>query len=85
MFNCHFVVYFTAPFTSALINVFGCRKIAMTGGLIASLAFGLSALVPNIDMLILTYGVLGGKTRGSRRYIYVSLYGHDNTEVFILF
>ncbi|XP_053408557.1 monocarboxylate transporter 14-like isoform X1 [Mercenaria mercenaria] len=48
------------PVVSALTNKFGCRPVAMTGSVIATVAFILATFSPNIDILILTYGVLGG-------------------------
>ncbi|KAL4228580.1 hypothetical protein ACF0H5_011630 [Mactra antiquata] len=48
------------PIVSALTNKFGCRAVAMTGSVIATIAFILATFSPNIDVLIITYGVLGG-------------------------
>lgn len=48
------------PIVSALTNKFGCRPVAMTGSVISTVAFVLATFSPNIDILILTYGVLGG-------------------------
>ena len=55
------------PIVSALTNKFGCRPVAITGSIIATIAFVLSVFAPNIDILILTYGVIGGK------YLYISI------------
>lgn len=49
------------PIVSALTNKFGCRPVAMTGSVVATIAFILATFSPNIDVLILTYGVLGGE------------------------
>ena len=43
------------------MNLCGIRSVTMAGGLIAGLSFTLSVFAPNIDILIFTYGVLGGK------------------------
>lgn len=48
------------PIVSALTNKFGCRPIAITGSIISTIAFILSVFAPNIEILILTYGVIGG-------------------------
>jgi len=48
------------PIVSGLTNKFGCRPVAMTGSVIATIAFVLATFSPNIEILILTYGVMGG-------------------------
>lgn len=48
------------PFTSALVNLWGCRAVAMTGAVVATLAFAASISAPSIEVLIFTYGILGG-------------------------
>lgn len=48
------------PIVSALTNKFGCRPVAMVGSVIATIAFVLATFSPSIEILILTYGVLGG-------------------------
>lgn len=48
------------PIVSALTNKFGCRPVAITGSIISTIAFVLSVFAPSIDILILTYGVIGG-------------------------
>ncbi|XP_014205911.1 monocarboxylate transporter 4 [Copidosoma floridanum] len=48
------------PFVSALANKFGFRLVAILGSVIASLAFVLSYFVTSIEVMCLTYGVLGG-------------------------
>jgi len=46
---------------SALANSFGCRIVSIIGSIIAGVAFAISQFSPNIDVLILTYGVMGGQ------------------------
>ena len=46
---------------SALANRFGCRIVSIVGSIIAGLAFAISQFSPSIDVLILTYGVMGGQ------------------------
>ncbi|XP_041373528.1 monocarboxylate transporter 14-like [Gigantopelta aegis] len=53
--------YLTAgPVVSALVNRFGCRKVAVFGSFFASGSFVLAMFSPSIDILILTYGIMGG-------------------------
>ena len=51
----------SGPIVSALTNKYGCRPVCITGSIIATLAFVLSVFAPNIDILIITYGIIGGK------------------------
>lgn len=50
----------TGPFASALVNKWGCRPVCIVGSIIAAAAFMLSTLSTNVNMLMLTYGVMGG-------------------------
>ena len=45
---------------SALYNHFGCRKVTMLGAIIAAIGFALSSLAGSVEVLILTYGIIGG-------------------------
>ena len=51
----------SGPIVSALANKYGCRRVSMAGSVVASFAFFISSFSPNVDVLILTYGVLGGE------------------------
>ncbi|KAL3886819.1 hypothetical protein ACJMK2_026787 [Sinanodonta woodiana] len=54
-------VYLCAgPIVSGLTNKFGCRPVTIVGSIIGAVAFVLARFSPNIDILILTYGVMGG-------------------------
>lgn len=54
-------VYLAAgPIVSALANKYGCRSVCIAGSVIACVAFALSTLSTSVDMLMLTYGVIGG-------------------------
>lgn len=54
-------VYLSAgPVVSALANKYGCRAVCIAGALISCLAFVLSTLSTSVNMLMLTYGVMGG-------------------------
>uniref|UniRef100_A0A8R1E3V7 MFS domain-containing protein n=1 Tax=Caenorhabditis japonica TaxID=281687 RepID=A0A8R1E3V7_CAEJA len=52
--------FFVGPFASALCNVFGCRQVALAGSVIAALGFLMSIPAPNIYVLYLTFGFIGG-------------------------
>ena len=51
---------FTGPVVSALSNKYGCRAVTMSGGVVSCIAFILCTFSNDIDMLIFTYGFLGG-------------------------
>lgn len=54
-------VYLAAgPIVSALANKYGCRTVVIAGSIVACIAFGLSTLSTSVNMLMLTYGVIGG-------------------------
>lgn len=48
------------PFVSALANRFGFRPVTIVGSLFAAGCFLVASIVPNIELLMLVYGVLGG-------------------------
>ncbi|XP_067128273.1 LOW QUALITY PROTEIN: monocarboxylate transporter 12-like [Centruroides vittatus] len=48
------------PIVSALTNRFGCRSVTIVGSIVASIAFILSTFAPSVDVLMLTYGIMGG-------------------------
>jgi len=41
--------------------MFGCRIVSIVGSLIAGVFFAISQFSPNIDVMIFTYGVMGGQ------------------------
>ena len=51
---------FLGPVASALSNKYGVRKVCIGGSIIASFFFFISTFAPNLDVLIFTYGVMGG-------------------------
>lgn len=54
-------VYLLAgPIVSALTNKFGCRKVTIVGSLIASVGFIIGSFSPTLNVLIISYGFLGG-------------------------
>ena len=54
-------LYLAGPITSGLVNKFGCRVVTIAGSVIAATGFILGSFAPNLEILIFTYGVLGGK------------------------
>ncbi|BFZ13915.1 hypothetical protein BsWGS_16954 [Bradybaena similaris] len=51
---------FAGPVVSAMTNKFGCRPVVVTGSCIATVAFVLATFSPNIEIMMVTYGVIGG-------------------------
>ena len=51
----------SGPIASALANKYSIRRVTIIGSIIASVAFFLSTFAPNLNVLIGTYGVLGGQ------------------------
>lgn len=54
-------MYISGPIVSGLVNRFGCRPVVMAGSVLAAAGFMLGSYAPNLELLILTYGVFGGK------------------------
>ncbi|CAH1104778.1 unnamed protein product, partial [Psylliodes chrysocephalus] len=48
------------PLVSAVANKYGCRVSCMSGAVISGACFALSVFSPNVEMLMLIYGVGGG-------------------------
>lgn len=48
------------PIVSVFVNKFGCRMATIVGSIIAGVAMGLSTICPNVDALLIVYGILGG-------------------------
>ena len=46
---------------SVLVSLFGCRKVVIFGALLSSCSFFLCTWSPNVHVMILLYGILGGK------------------------
>jgi len=49
-----------APLAGALVNKFGCRPVAVFGAVWSAFGFAISTLSPNINVMMLTYGIIGG-------------------------
>lgn len=50
---------FMGPVVGSLVNRFGCRAVTISGSMLATAAFLLSTLSPNVNVMILTYGAMG--------------------------
>lgn len=50
----------SGPIASALVNRFGCRPVCISGAIISAAAFVICTYSPTIEILMLTYGVMGG-------------------------
>ena len=46
--------------SSVLITLFGSRVVAIAGGVLSTVGFFLSTFSPNVPIMILLYGVIGG-------------------------
>ena len=59
---CYFIpITPIGPITGSLVNMFGTRSVTIFGAIFASASFACSTLSPNVDVLIVLYGVFGGK------------------------
>lgn len=48
------------PIASVLIDRYGCRKMTIIGGILASVGFVLSAFAPSLEVMFLTFGIISG-------------------------
>jgi len=48
------------PIVSVLVNKFGCRAVTICGSILASTFFFISTYSTSIEMMLVTYGILGG-------------------------
>ncbi|KAH3774938.1 monocarboxylate transporter 9-like [Dreissena polymorpha] len=51
---------FMGPVVSLLLERFSWRQVTLAGTLMSAVAFVVSVFSPNIDVLIITYGIIGG-------------------------
>ncbi|XP_052782946.1 monocarboxylate transporter 12-like [Mya arenaria] len=52
------------PIASILVTVYGCRPVAIFGATLASVSFFMCTFSPNVRIMILVYGLLGGAGLG---------------------
>jgi len=50
------------PLVSAMANKFGLREVTIIGSVMASAFFVISSFSTNINMMLVTYGVMGGSS-----------------------
>lgn len=55
------ILHSSGPIVGALAKKFGCRAVAICGSVIACVAYVISTFSPSVNVLILTYGAMGGK------------------------
>ncbi|KAL5019783.1 hypothetical protein ScPMuIL_002675 [Solemya velum] len=48
------------PFVSMLLEKYSCRQVTIAGGMLSGTAFIVSIFSPNVEVLILTYGIIAG-------------------------
>ena len=48
------------PITGGLINKFGLRPVCISGSIVLATGLAISPLSPNISILMLTQGIIGG-------------------------
>lgn len=53
-----------APLASALCNKFGCQLIGIIGGIISAVSVAASVYAPNIKIMWLLFGFIGGIAMG---------------------
>ncbi|XP_045164709.1 monocarboxylate transporter 3-like [Mercenaria mercenaria] len=68
------------PVSSILVSAFGMRKVAIFGALLASASFFLCTFCPNVQLMIIVYGLLGGFGLGLLYLPAMVLVGHYFTK-----
>ena len=54
------VAFIMGPLVSLLVDRFGCRPVCIVGCVVSAFGFAVSVFAPNLPVLILTHGVIGG-------------------------
>ena len=54
------VYLMSGPIVGGLVNKFGCRPVCIGGSIISCFGIAISTLSPNVPVLMITYGVIGG-------------------------
>lgn len=60
------VSFFSGPIVSVLLERYNCRQITIAGTTLSVVAFIISTFSPNVEILIITYGLLAGE----KHYLY---------------
>lgn len=61
LYESNFSCFGTGPFIGLFINTCGCRKTAITGGILNALGWILSSYASNVHYLFVTFGITAGK------------------------
>ncbi|XP_077980672.1 monocarboxylate transporter 12-like [Glandiceps talaboti] len=67
--------FFIGPFAAALSKRYTHRKVVFTGGLLASVSMVISTFAPNVNYIIVTFGILTGIGFGLARVPTVAMLG----------
>ena len=60
---------FPGPLASVLCEVMGYRAVALMGSILSTLAILAGSFSPNVEVLIITYGALGGKSSKHKTFV----------------
>lgn len=52
----------TGPVAAGMVNRFGCRAVGFGGTLVATVSVFVSAFMPSIELMIVSYGIFAGKS-----------------------
>ena len=58
------MLYISGLFASIGVKLYGLRAVLICGGILGAFAFGTSAMSPNIGVMMVTFGVMGGAGLG---------------------
>nr|CDS34258.1 monocarboxylate transporter [Hymenolepis microstoma] len=58
------VYQIVGPVAAGMVNRFGCRAVGMFGAVLATLSMFISAFMPNIECMIVSYGIFAGAAFG---------------------
>lgn len=61
LLTCKNSTFCSGPVVSGLTNKFGCRPVTFAGSIVACAGFLFASFSNSVPVLMLTYGVLGGK------------------------
>lgn len=56
-----FLLSLLGPLVAGLVNKFGCRNVGVGGALVATVGMFVSAFMPTIEMMIVSYGIIAGE------------------------
>ena len=53
--------HLSGPVAGGLVNKFGCRMVTIVGSVVSALGVIIASFSSDLDVLIITYGLIGGK------------------------